>query len=133
MLQQWLVPQLQEDKADFVLQQDGAPPHFLGDVRSYLNIEFPNRWIGRSSADDKPLLSWPPRSPDLTPCDFFLWSYIKDRVYVPPLPCDLKQLKERIKHAVASIDSEMLQKVWREFDYRIDVCRVTKGAHIEHL
>jgi hypothetical protein len=31
------------------------------------------RWIGRAAANgDKNLLLWPPRSPDLTPCDFFL-------------------------------------------------------------
>jgi len=23
--------------------------------------------------------------------------------------------------------------VWQELEYRIDVCRVTPGAHIEHL
>jgi hypothetical protein len=23
--------------------------------------------------------------------------------------------------------------VWKELDYRVDVCRITKGAHIEHL
>jgi len=27
----------------------------------------------------------------------------------------------------------MLQTVWNELDYRVDVCRITKGAHIEHL
>ena len=27
------------------------------------------------------LLLWPPRSPDLTPCDFFLWGYVKDNAY----------------------------------------------------
>jgi hypothetical protein len=27
----------------------------------------------------------------------------------------------------------MLQRVWDELDYRVDVCRITKGAHIEHL
>ena len=26
------------------------------------------------------LLAWPPRSPDATPCDFFLWGYVKDQV-----------------------------------------------------
>jgi hypothetical protein len=35
--------------------------------------------------------------------------------------------------AVADIDSEMLQHVWQELDYRIDVCHVTKGGYIEHL
>ena len=23
--------------------------------------------------------------------------------------------------------------VWNELDYRVDICRITKGAHIEHL
>jgi len=27
----------------------------------------------------------------------------------------------------------MLQAVWNELDFRVDVCRITKGAHIEHL
>ena len=40
-------------------------------------------------------------SPDLTPCDFFLWGYIKDRVFVPPLPVSLNELKQRITTAVA--------------------------------
>jgi hypothetical protein len=26
-----------------------------------------------------------------------------------------------------------LEKVWNELDYRVDVCRITNGAHIEHL
>ena len=31
------------------------------------------------------------------------------------------------------IDAPMLTRVWQELEYRIDVCRVTRGAHIEHL
>ena len=31
------------------------------------------------------------------------------------------------------IVADMLQTVWNELDYRVDVCRITKGAHIEHL
>jgi hypothetical protein len=34
---------------------------------------------------------------------------------------------------VMTIDRMMLQNVWNELDYRLDVCRVTQGAHIEHL
>ncbi|GBN05744.1 hypothetical protein AVEN_46340-1 [Araneus ventricosus] len=45
--------------------------------------KLPHRWIGRAGLDDVPLLPWPPRSPDLTLCDFFLWGYVKDKVYVP--------------------------------------------------
>jgi hypothetical protein len=39
----------------------------------------------------------------------------------------------RIIAAVKNIDAPMLTRVWQELEYRIDVCRVTRGAHIEHL
>jgi hypothetical protein len=49
------------------------------------------------------------------------------------MPRDLPRLRQRIVEAVAAIDRQMLQRVWQEPDYRIDICRVTKGGHIEHL
>jgi hypothetical protein len=39
----------------------------------------------------------------------------------------------RIIVAVKNIDAHMLTRVWQELEYRIDACRVTRGAHIEHL
>ena len=75
----------------------------------------------------------PPRSPDATPCDFFLWGYVKDQVYVPPLPASTPELKVRIRTAIETVTTDMLQTVWNELDYRVDVCRITKGAHIEQL
>ena len=69
---------------------------------------------------------WPPRSPDLTPCDFFLWGVVKDTVFVPPLPANLQDLRNRITAAVALVDRDMLTRVWNEMDHRIDVCRITK-------
>ena len=71
--------------------------------------------------------------PDLTHCDFFLWGYIKDRVFVPPLLVSLNELKQRITTVVASVDEDTLRSVWTELDYRIDICRVTKDSRIEHL
>jgi hypothetical protein len=38
-----------------------------------------------------------------------------------------------ISSTVKNIDAPMLARVWEEIYYRIDVCRVTRGAHIEHL
>ena len=73
------------------------------------------------------------RSPDATPCDFFLWGYVKDQVYVPPLPACIPELKVRIRTAIETITADMLQTVLKELDYRVDVCRITKGTHIEHL
>jgi hypothetical protein len=42
-------------------------------------------------------------------------------------------LKQRFTTADASVDEDMLRSVWTELDCRIDICRVTKGSHIEHL
>ena len=51
MLQEFLIPQLDEDDQEerIHFQQDGAPPHYLGEVREYLNTRFPGRWIGRAA------------------------------------------------------------------------------------
>ncbi|CAF2718371.1 unnamed protein product [Rotaria sp. Silwood2] len=62
-----LIPIL-EDQANYelVFQQDGASSHFSNDVRAWLHENIDGRWIGRGGA-----ISWAPRSPDLTPLDFF--------------------------------------------------------------
>lgn len=54
------------DEENLFFQQDGAPPHYAMPVRNWLNERFPGKWIGRRGA-----IEWPPRSPDLTPLDFF--------------------------------------------------------------
>ena len=64
---------------------------------------------------------------------FFLWGYVKDRVFDPPLPRDLADVKARISAAVKNIDAPILTRVSQELEYPTDVCRVTRGAHIEHL
>ena len=60
-------------------------------------------------------------------------SSVEDRVFDLLLPVSLNELKQRITTAVESADEDMLRSVWTELDYRIDICRVTKGSHIEHL
>jgi hypothetical protein len=133
MLTNWLFPQLDEDSDNYIFEQDGAPPHFHCEVHHYLNDNLPHSWIGRAVITDLSFHTWPPRSPDLTPCDFVLWGYVKDIVYVPPLPNDLQELTQSIIAAVATINRDMLARVWTEMDYRIDVCRVTRGSHTECL
>ena len=60
-------------------------------------------------------------------------SSVEDRFFVPARPVSVNELKQRITTAVASVDEGMLRSVWTGLDYRIDICRVTKGSHIEHL
>ena len=84
-------------------QQDGAPPHWGSHVRRFLDATFRNRWIGRDGPTP-----WPPRSPYITPLDFFLWGYVKDKVFLTPIP-DITNLKARITDAFAAI----LKTCWR--------------------
>jgi hypothetical protein len=78
---------------------------------------------------------WPPRSPDLTPCDFFLWGFVKEAVYVPSLPKTFDDLKNRTTTAVNSVTQDILLRVWNEFTYSLDVTREAGGGggYIEHL
>jgi hypothetical protein len=50
------------------------------DVRRFLNESLPQRWIGRVGKEDVALQFWPPRSPDLKPCEFFLWGFVKKQL-----------------------------------------------------
>ncbi|GBM96813.1 hypothetical protein AVEN_161127-1 [Araneus ventricosus] len=62
-------------------QHDGALAHKTSSVKSYLMEEFGEQIIGYGGFQ-----KWPPRSPDLTPMDFFLWGYLKQQVYSTPPP-----------------------------------------------
>ncbi|KAF2352904.1 Protein of unknown function DUF4817 [Trinorchestia longiramus] len=72
--------------------QDGAPAHRLLVVKERLRELFGTRIVALSYD-----IEWPPRSPDLTPCDYFLWRYLKNKVYCRP-PENINQLREKIKH-----------------------------------
>jgi hypothetical protein len=62
--------------------------------------------------------------------DFFLWGYVKDKVFWTPVP-EITNLKAKITDAFATITEDMLENTWREIDYQLDVLRATKGAHVE--
>ncbi|PSN42622.1 hypothetical protein C0J52_20021, partial [Blattella germanica] len=57
--------------------------------------------------------------------------YVKESVFVPPLPVDLPQLRARIIIIIINtfeqINRDMLRRVWDELYYRLDICRITRG------
>jgi hypothetical protein len=92
---------------------------------SFLDETFPGGWVKTGGPT-----AWPPRSPDLTPLDFFAWEFIKDVVYSRRVG-DLTNLRQRIIAAIELITRHMLINTWQKLENRLDICRATTGAHIE--
>lgn len=106
-------------------QHDGAPAHYSRNVRAYMNSRFPEQWIGRGST-----VPWPPRSPDLTPLDFFLWGYIKNVVYA--VECNTREdMIERIRQAFLTVTPQMLHNVLTSVSRRACLCLEREGQHFE--
>ena len=131
MLNTWFLPKLR-NKTTAVFQQDGAPPHWSLATRALLNTTFPGRWIGRAGATDQNMLDWPPRSPDITPLDFFLWGYVKDDVFTLPFPETVEQMKVKIQDAIKKISRALLEKVHESFRRKLKLVIEKKGSHIEN-
>lgn len=108
------------------LQQDGASPHYARIVRDFLNVTFRGQWIGRGGP-----IEWPPRSPDLTSPDFYLWGYLRDVVY-RTRPSTRENMVERIRTTCLNIPREVLLTTVRNFHRRIELCQQANGATFEH-
>ena len=95
MLSDFLWPQLSHtDVSGLYFQQDGATCHTTQENVTFLRSKFPQGVISRN-AD----FNWPPRSWDLTPIDFFLWGFLKSRVYANKLQT-VNNLKNNIQVAI---------------------------------
>ena len=51
-------------------------------------------------------------------------------MFSTPVP-DITNFRARITDAFVTVTEDMLENTWRETDYRLDVLRATKGAHVE--
>ena len=111
------------------MQLDVAPAHFSAQVRRVLSVTYPGRWIGRGGP-----VAWPPRSPDLTPLDFFLWGHIKSLVYETPVP-DEETLLARILVASDEVREmpDVSGRVRQSFLHRCNACIECGGRHFEHI
>lgn len=85
MLQTFLTPALQEFEGytqDTWFQQDGATCHTSNLSMPVVQALFPGKLISRRGD-----IQWPPRSPDLSPCEFFYGDILKVKCIAtaPPL------------------------------------------------
>ena len=77
-------------------------------------------------------IGWPPCLPDLTTCDFFLWGYLKTKVY-EQCPLTLEPLKEAIQQEVAAIRPEMILKVMDNYRERLHQCINIQDRHLSDV
>jgi hypothetical protein len=75
---------------------------------------------------------WPPRSPDLTPPDCFLWGYLK-QVVGSNRPQTIEDLKQNTEDAISNISQETLNKVLRNMMTRVNTCHAQNGSHFQYL
>lgn len=108
-------------------QHDGCPAHFGVNVRAHLNETFPNCWIGRGGT-----INWAARSPDLALCDFFLWPYLKNKIYRQRHP-NINSLREAIIVECRHITERQLANVTTGFYHRLGYCLNQNGGLFEHL
>lgn len=132
MLRRRFIPALKRrrgfDMNTVVFQQDGAPPHCSDRTLQYLRKYFPgDQLISRMT--DNP---WPPYSLDLSPPDYFLWGYLKERKYEDN-PDTIDWLKENIKREIRRIPSDILERVINNFSARVANVIQQRSAWIEHV
>lgn len=108
-------------------QQDGAPPHTARDTLAWLDLRMESRLISKGAA-----VEWPAHSPDLSPLDFYLWGYLKSRVYSQS-PQDVTQLRTAITTAIRQISSDTYARVAEEAKRRAIICASKNGSHLEHV
>jgi hypothetical protein len=64
---------------------------------------------------------------------FSSWEFVKENVYIPPMPVELQEIRDRIVNTIALVDANFLDKLWDKLEYRPDVCHITGGSNIDHL
>jgi hypothetical protein len=77
-------------------------------------------------------IGWPPRSPCLTPYDFFLWGYLRAQVY-QHRPQTLEGLKGAITQKAAAIPPEMTRRVMEKYRERLNQCIDNEGRHLSDV
>jgi hypothetical protein len=98
--------------------QDGASAYYSKVARNWLDVHFLDRWIGRRGT-----IEWPPRSLDLTPLDFWLWSMLKPIIF-----CHLNARRD--EHPGLDVLKEIIIGVFDEFRSKDEMIKkVTRSVY----
>ena len=135
LLQQRMMPEMEALLGDemhrVIFMQDGATPHRCTHVRQWLSETFPDRTVGLQLHCE-----WPARSPDLSTCDFFLWGYLKELIYVRRPFANVVELQETIEDVCYDLRSDpafldKLSAASQAFLYQLQRCIELGGKQVE--
>ena len=104
----------------YLLHMDNAPPHRGVKVRNALQA---TRW---------PRLMHPPYSPDLSPCDFFLFPLLKKHLCGREF-ADTERLTTAILNEISDITSDQWKNCFRDWIHRCRRCIVFNGGYFEGM
>ena len=125
---QFLWPKLRESDVDNIwFQQGGAPCHTARLTMTLIREEFDERVISRGAE-----VAWPPRSCDLTPLDFFLWGFLKSKVYANR-PGTLEALENNIRREISPISVSLCEKVVENMVFRTTTVAKARGGHLADI
>lgn len=107
-------------------QQDGASAHTARETLAYLEEFFGERLISRGL--------YPPRSPDLTSCDSFLFAHLKNKIYRNRLHT-LEELRDAISNVINYLNENVhvLHNVVENMKRRVQLCLDNNGQHFEQF
>lgn len=136
MLENTFLPQLYTTRLPMETQwfmQDGARPHTANVVLDFLHEHFGHRVMSNRFPERFQEGSiWPPHSPDINPCDFFLWGHLKETIH-RNRPHNLMQLRADITTFIQGITEELCRKVVGNLTVRLEEVVRQQGGHIEHV
>jgi len=74
-------------------------------------------------------IAWPARSPQPTVPNFYLWGFLKDRVFQRRI-MTIQELKQVIVDEVTAIDEDLRRCVYGNFQTRLQQCIDVNGGHL---
>ena len=104
----------------WVWQQDLAPAHKSKETQAWL----------QECYDFVSFSHWPPASPDLTPLDYFVWSYVENITNMTSHNTKAN-LIAAIQQVFAELPLALVEKACSQFRIRIKAVIEAKGGYIE--
>ena len=134
MLKSTLLPAMARrgDRDRLWYMQDGAPAHHSNHALSFLREKFGDQLIALGTKDNPIPVSWPPHSPELNVCDYWLWSYLEMKVKKRK-PNNRDELISFVDDEINRLSRSMVRRAVGHLRTRCELCVQEKGGHFQHL